>query len=472
MTSSIINQPSRERITGESWEFEKHFLRASGLSPASKSTYRRALRTLADWTKTYHHSYDGASLPLSPTHLTTEVVLKFRDWLGLNKASGTQAAYCTAIVQYLYYLDTVDELPGQVQLGKLRQELAGNSRPRSQANALNDEVRQGALERIVSYYDRLALPIEGTQFSQRLILLRDRALVRLLHETGISLGQLCSLNRHDVDDGNVTVSLNNHDKLTRSVSGLAQRYIQAYLTERTDSTVALFVAHSRNASGKRLSRTSVGKVIKRAVEELGLPRGISSQDFRIAYEQRSKAAQQHKISTSTDVTRIFSQIRNEIQLSSLAKDFQDIALYDLHEAERSFNGGAFKATIVLSGSVLEALMLGTLLRDDVIQSIKKSSDPPASIKRLGLKHPELAHRVAERLTFEDYKNAILHLIPHLQRLQVENIQNYRNAIHPWLAISDPIVFASTEKARTRALHYLTSLDLLSHNILQWNPEQP
>ena len=75
---------------------------------------------------------------------------------------------------------------------------------------------------------------------------------------------------------------------TRSVhfSEHAQGAIRAYLSERTDSNPALFVAHSRRAKGTRLSARSVEAIVKTAVNALDLARSLSPHDFQ--YYQATK----------------------------------------------------------------------------------------------------------------------------------------------------------------------------------------
>jgi site-specific recombinase XerD len=60
----------------------------------------------------------------------------------------------------------------------------------------------------------------------------------------------------------------------------ARKAVQAYIRERKDGNPALFVAHSRNANAARLSGTSAHKIVKRAVNALGLHESLSAHDFR------------------------------------------------------------------------------------------------------------------------------------------------------------------------------------------------
>ncbi|MCA9947708.1 MAG: tyrosine-type recombinase/integrase, partial [Anaerolineales bacterium] len=60
----------------------------------------------------------------------------------------------------------------------------------------------------------------------------------------------------------------------------AQQAIQAYLRERKDGNPALFVSHSRNAGGARLTQSGAHNVVKKAVKALRLEPTLSAHDFR------------------------------------------------------------------------------------------------------------------------------------------------------------------------------------------------
>ena len=166
-----------------------------------------------------------------------------------------------------------------------------------------------------------------------------------------------------------------------------------------------------------------------------------------------------------ETERVWDGIRGEIEASSLGEDFKEVALYDLEQAKLAYRSGAFKAYIVMLGAVLEGLMLGTIRRPEVLQRIK--TDPPEVVKNLGLHDPQLADKIAEKLTFEGYKAIIHHLMPEIEKLKVEGIQTFRNTIHPWKTVKEPAVYK--DPSQTRAMVHLTSLQLLAQHILSWTP---
>ncbi len=163
----------------------------------------------------------------------------------------------------------------------------------------------------------------------------------------------------------------------------------------------------------------------------------------------------------------FDNIEETLDHSSIEQPLREIALYDLHQASIAYESKAYKACIVLLGAVLEGIMLGTLRRKDVILAMRNDPDPPIVIRRLGLSDPQLGQKIAERLRFEDYKNAVKHLIPELEKEKAEAIQEFRNTVHPWKAIQEPSLYA--EPDQTRSLNLLTALAIIVRHIAAWKP---
>jgi site-specific recombinase XerD len=279
---------SERQIPDEpAWLHQASFLLEAGArSLKTETTYRSGLRLFADWLQ--HYGRAGYSKedpwPLSAESLTTAVVLNFRNWLIGHRAQSTTNTYIAAVLGYLHFLDGMDQLPEGVQLGKLQRQLARRQVERNQAETVidMDQARQ-SMPRIIAYYNQLPLPPEKDRYNRRLSLLRDRALVSTLYSTAARLSEVVSLNRSNVDNGRAkyaTVVGKGSRPRTIHLRDYARRPIQAYLAERTDSNPALFVAHSRNAAGGRLSKTSAHKVVKKAVHALNLHESLSAHDFR------------------------------------------------------------------------------------------------------------------------------------------------------------------------------------------------
>ncbi len=269
------------------WQDEDAFLREAGAqSLKTESTYRSGLRLFADWLQ--HFRKTGYSKkdewPLSPTGLTTDVILEYRGWLLSNRSRATVTTYMAAVVGYLNYLDGYDRLPESVQLGKLQRQMARRQIERNQAeNVIDLDLARQDIPKIIDYYDALPTPAENDAFNRRLTLLRNRAIVRMLYSTAARISEVVSLNRANVGNGRAeyaTIVGKGNKGRTLHIRGYAREAVVTYLAERRDSNPALFVSHSRNSASARLSITSVHKVVKRAVKALNLHEGLSAHDFR------------------------------------------------------------------------------------------------------------------------------------------------------------------------------------------------
>lgn len=269
------------------WLLEGSFLLEAGIrSIKTESTYRSGLRLFADWLQ--HFNKEGyspeESWPLLPDRLSTAVILNFRNWLLANRSRSTVTTYISAVTGYLNFLDGQDQLPENVQLGKLQRQLSRRQVDRNQAETVIDldHARQ-SIPHIIKYYDQLPLPAENDKYNRRLSLLRDRALVNVLYSTAARISEVVGLNRQNVDNGRAAFAIitgKGNKPRTIHIRDYAQKEIRAYLNERIDSNPALFVAHSRNARSARLSITSAHNIVKKAVNALHLHPSLSAHDFR------------------------------------------------------------------------------------------------------------------------------------------------------------------------------------------------
>lgn len=284
---TILSISQRPLPNKPAWLHEASFLLEAGLRSAkTENTYRSGLRLFADWLQ--HYKHEGYSIeenwPLNPERVTTAVVLNFRNWLISNRSRSTVTTYISAVVGYLHFLDGQDQLPEQVQLGKLQRQLSRRQVERNQAETVIDlDTARQEIPQIVKYYESLPLPAENDQYNRRLSLLRDRALVHMLYSTAARISEIVALNKTNVDHGRASyaaITGKGNKPRTIHIRDYAQQSVQKYLQERTDNNPALFVAHSRNARSARISITSVHNVVKKGVKALGLHQNLSAHDFR------------------------------------------------------------------------------------------------------------------------------------------------------------------------------------------------
>lgn len=179
------------------------------------------------------------------------------------------------------------------------------------------------------------------------------------------------------------------------------------------------------------------------------------------------------VSQELSEIEIFQSICDAIEDSLLEKQFKDTALYDLEQAKLAYEVRAFKACVVMLGAVMEAIMLGTLRMPKVLAVIRNDTNPPGILKKIkgGIQHPTysddiaMADALANNLGFDDYRTLMDEYVSDIDTLKVEGIQRFRNAIHPWMVIQKPNIYADYN--RERALNHLSSLKLIVDHIFSW-----
>ena len=187
----------------------------------------------------------------------------------------------------------------------------------------------------------------------------------------------------------------------------------------------------------------------------------------------SEAVETRSISSNTiQSDKIFNELAELVSQSSLAEAIQSVIHYDLDEARKAYSASAFKACVVMLGAALEGMMLGTLRRSDVIQYFCDNPEQaPNKIKELsqgiGLRSPMLAERIAN-IQFEQMMHCINHLIGGIQNLGADDIQDFRNSIHPSEALADPLKYHD-DFYKDRALQYLASLRTIADVMLSYFP---
>jgi len=136
---------------------------------------------------------------------------------------------------------------------------------------------------------------------------------------------------------------------------------------------------------------------------------------------------------------LFDEINTILAACPLPQQFKSVITQDLDDSQKAYANKAYKACVVMLGAAIEGFMLGTLQRTDVLTHLASSGNSaPVPIHRLGTGDPALADKIGNDLTFEDYKVCIHDLVQGVETLGVDNIQSFRNAIHPWKTIQEPL----------------------------------
>ncbi len=248
------------------------------------------------------------------------------------------------------------------------------------------------------------------------------------------------------------------------VSSLHVEDIVSSLMEKNKSVSPLEV--ESNLTDTEISIDDVSRILEDLAEE-------NKWDWITDGTYRSYSAPSLQQVTKLESERktCFNDIKSVIENSNIDQKFKDVALYDLEQARVAYGSRLFKACIVMFGAVLEGLMLGVILKKTTLNTmIANPKDAPEVVKKIRKyrltshsKPEELTENITKHLGFEDYKNIIVHLKSDIEKMKIEDIQSFRNAIHPWKSVIEPKIYA--DPSQDRAMHYLTALTMLTKEIL-------
>lgn len=254
-----------------------------GKSPHTVHTYRTGLRHFAD----YLTERDlPSSLPTA--ELPGDVLERFYVWLvrRYGRASRpTCTTYVAAVRAFFRFLERRGWGPRAAHLEQLvlgLREIAG--RGSYKAPRIDP-----ALPLLITAAEDRPLPEPGPHTtSARLEILRDRALLRTLFCTGMRRAEVASLSRADVADGRLDQAIitgKGDKERTAFFDEATLAAIRAYLRERADTFVPLFIRHDR-ARGKprfggenyRITPQTIFDTVKRYARTVGID--ASPHDFR------------------------------------------------------------------------------------------------------------------------------------------------------------------------------------------------
>jgi integrase/recombinase XerD len=242
----------------------------------TRQTYAAALAAFAQ----YLQQAKDLSLDTPPNEYPEKILLDFFLWLDRKGYSSfTLNTYLAALRRFFLFHYTARNLGPEFDIVRAQSLLKGKLKLHYPQTKAPDE-----LPSLVLYYDQQPLPPAGggkEASLQHLCLLRDRAILHTLYATAGRVSEVAALTRQDVAEGET-------DEVLITGKGGKERWlyltpealvaIRAYLAKRDDFKTGLFVSHGRD-SGKKLSRTSLWRVVKKAAEAVGLP-DVSPHTFR------------------------------------------------------------------------------------------------------------------------------------------------------------------------------------------------
>jgi len=270
-------------------EATRQFVGGITRSARTQETYALGLQVFQKFLQDSH--YAGCATgerPPTPATLSTaafqdDILLQFCQWLLEREYSqSTINTYLSAVKRLLRRLYALDQLAPTFNLGKALEKLRELTRDIEQreANPPNPDRR---IPQILLYYDEMPLPSDEKKHLERLRILRARAAVHTIYASAGRVSEVTSLDRADVQDGGVRevmITGKGNQKRLIFLTTEAQQAIRAYTRARgPDGHKPLFISHGRDY-GARLSRQTLWRTVKEAVQALGLYQGVSPHDFR------------------------------------------------------------------------------------------------------------------------------------------------------------------------------------------------
>ena len=298
-------------------------------SPRTLTTYRTGLRR---WAEFLHREFGEEEVYVN--QLPATILEQFYAWLIRHHGRERRATVLTYLAgarAFMRYLDRRGLLAPGLSYEQMRQQLSdvvGRSTYRT------PRIDRG-IPLILEYVDGLPLPEATPQTRRkRLEVLRDRALLHTLFSTGLRRAEVAGLNRTDVEDGWARRALvtGKGDKERIVFFGEeALTAIRAYLEERADRYVPLFLRHDkgrgqprRDGNNLRLSPLSVWRVAKAAGAAVDV--AVSTHHFR-----------HHKASTLLNRGARLEQVQDLLGHASPETTKRIYAHYEVEALQEAFD---------------------------------------------------------------------------------------------------------------------------------------
>jgi integrase len=265
------------------------------LSTLTKETYRHGLNALVRY---LHLSAgdDTAADELSPCpidRIQEDTLYGFDRWLreaypdprlpvqvAASETTRTSRTYLVAARRLMNWLDLNDLLPQGISYDRMRRRIDQGRGQRRQGYRQRRTDPQATL--VLTHYLRQPLPDKPGP--KRLALLRNRALMATLYDTGMRISEALALTREDVLDGRLSrlrlAVTKNGKPRTVFLSDESRRLIRKYVTERGDSPYApLFASHGRSTGGA-ITAGHAWHLVKQAARAEGLYENTSPHSLR------------------------------------------------------------------------------------------------------------------------------------------------------------------------------------------------
>jgi site-specific recombinase XerD len=252
------------------------FLRESHMTPNTRATYSAGLK-----------AFDEAGFVINQNcirdfyrHLAT-VKSVGRDGRARLLSTATVAAYIAALRKCIVWLEANDHISAEV-VGKAERRWSAEHKPRYKTQS---DVRRPnpLLYTAIDYYDTLPLPDDK---EERLIILRNRALMWSLWDTAGRVSECLQLTRANTKDGTqemVSIVGKGDRRRTIRLGAESMRAIREYVAERDDAKKPIFIPHKHPGHAtEALSRVGAWRIVKAAAQAVGLDGNIGPHAIRHA----------------------------------------------------------------------------------------------------------------------------------------------------------------------------------------------
>lgn len=290
-----------------------------GLSSKTQENYKRFLNKFFNWLEA------GGRRELKPKQLTADHIWQYRIYLSRHINSKnkkllkktTQNYYLIALrglLEFFIEKKIASLSPTQIKLAK---------------DKADKEIKFLNLEQI----EKLLLAPD----TEKIIGLRDRAILECLFSTGLRVAELVSLNRDQLKikelSKDLEISVVGKGGKIRTVyfSARAVSWLKKYLDKRADLDEALFINYKPGSAGKdaprRLTTKSIEDIVKKCIKIAGLPVMATPHTIRHSYATDLltqgvdlRVVQEFLGHKNIVTTQIYTHVTNQ-QLKNIHKKF-------------------------------------------------------------------------------------------------------------------------------------------------------
>ncbi|OGY26651.1 MAG: hypothetical protein A2Z24_03080 [Candidatus Woykebacteria bacterium RBG_16_44_10] len=247
-------------------------LQTNNYSPETVYNYERDLATFDQYlteSSTPFEKTDKTTIARYKAYLTsrdrkTAIRLKEQEKLLISRSINRMLSSLRSYLRYLIDMDKQVPVPPEVV------KLIKTERKHPQVAELADLVR--------------FIEAPSSLEADKLVALRNRAMMEVLFSTGMRISELCNLNRNQIDDsGKIFIMGKGKKQRFVYLTDRAMDHLSRYLTSRRDSHPALFIPYSgRNVKNakRRISTNYFQEKIKKYREKLKINVPTSAHSLR------------------------------------------------------------------------------------------------------------------------------------------------------------------------------------------------